>query len=686
MMSSESQLVRFIKVMKLCTSSFQDFTDRQYSSRMSAWLMQESFNTISACAIVLVDECFEILSSKPFERQRMTEGVIQLLLSIIAVPLSSVTLLRALGSVSQVLEKAGAACFLQAVGNNLQHWGRMLFTLMNSKSLSVRSMSVDLIISLFGSVYKEGGCIDEVAQVFVTVLPETVAREIALHSTNGLIHTNGCVEKCMWPLRRALADIEDANPVDDDRVETTLLPFLRQFCRICQAVVDGVFVEIRLQGENCRVVDTHIKILSGNVRPYHENGVPLPTSWMFDADEESVFEAANFFSPETSPAQKIRWLMTLKCLHESKGQWVEAAETLILCARTVADAIPHIKNVWRPSKFAPWNSGKEAVRVMAFANEYLEPFSLRNILESSSPKSDNIRPTVISFAKILTLVSKEAVSLYDKEKSMVSLAYSRLQDLLKIVMDTVEDHIFQASGGQSRRWSRHQKQNTTEEIAALRKASASINELVTKLAERMHLLAGEDNSIWSAFSNQKKSSNAIETGATYVRVTLFGKKLRRFQESTAIPTFLDWGGAHICRVPDVAMSKALRNVGSNAKNQMVEVEREISKAFAEPLLIALREEASDEKITFVNGLPDESFCKATDSEEAFLAVGVVHSRSSTDNVQAKRFHGRKGSVSNQISPTHIVTEIQVAKPFPCPLSRQPTLVTTEFLSAGAFFA
>mmetsp|Transcript_6309 Transcript_6309/g.9243 ORF Transcript_6309/g.9243 Transcript_6309/m.9243 type:complete len:135 (+) Transcript_6309:2139-2543(+) len=134
------------------------------------------------------------------------------------------------------------------------------------------------------------------------------------------------------------------------------------------------------------------------------------------------------------------------------------------------------------------------------------------------------------------------------------------------------------------------------------------------------------------------------------------------------------------------MSKALRNVGSNAKNQMVEVEREISKAFAEPLLLALREEASDEKITFVNGLPDESFCKTTDSEEAFLAVGVVHSRSSTDDVQAKRFHGRKGSTSNQFSPTHIVTEIQVAKPFPCPLSRQPTLVTTEFLSAGDFFA
>ncbi len=679
-----------MKVLKLCSSSFQGFTDKEFSSKMSPWLMQESFNTISACAIVLVDECFDNLSSKPFERQRVTEAVLDLLLSIVAVPLSSVTLLRGLGAVSQVLDKAGSTLFLDAIGDNLQHWGRMIFTLMNSTSLSVRSMAVDLAISLLGSVFKEVGCIDEVSQVFVTILPEVVAREIGLYSANELVKDMECVERCLWPLRRALADVEDADPVDDDRVDPSLLPFLKRFCRICQAIIDGVIIEIRLCGEQCEIAGTQVKIIMGKTKSYHETGLPVPISWMFDADEESLYEAASYFSPETSPTQKIRWLMTLKRLQELKGNWVEAAETLILCARTVADAVHHIKNIWRPSRFTQWHSVQQTSsrRIMTFANEFLEPFSLQSLIDPSvsARESEMLpRPTITSFGKILSIFSREAVELYDKEISMVSLAYSRLQGVLKIVMDVVEDHVLMSSGAYYRRGSRHQKQNSTEEIASLRKASASINELVTRLAERLHLLAGEDNSIWKTFAYEKKPASAIDTGAIYVRVILFGKKLRRFQESTTIPTFLDWGTPHVCRVPLVAVTKALKNAKSKVTSRMSEIEYEIARAYAEPLLIALREGASED-IKFINGIPDEGLIQNLETD-SFLAVGVVHSRSSSDNVQAKRFHAKKLSsrLGRPDSASHAVTEITVAKPFPCPLSRQQNLVTTELLSSGSFF-
>ena len=48
-------------------------------------------------------------------------------------------------------------------------------------------------------------------------------------------------------MRRALADVEGTNPLDDDRADAQLVPFLANLCRACQALIDGVLVELRLK-------------------------------------------------------------------------------------------------------------------------------------------------------------------------------------------------------------------------------------------------------------------------------------------------------------------------------------------------------------------------------------------------------------------------------------------------------
>lgn len=54
-----------------------------------------------------------------------------------------------------------------------------------------------------------------------------------------------------------------------------------------------------------------------------------------------------------------RWLFTLKSLHELKGEWAEAAEASILCAKTVAESILHNKYVCRPARFVSWNDHQQ---------------------------------------------------------------------------------------------------------------------------------------------------------------------------------------------------------------------------------------------------------------------------------------------------------------------------------------
>jgi len=650
----------------------------------------------------------------PVERKKMVRGILDLLLHIISTPQSSVTLLRALGAASHALEKVGATFFLEVVDKSAQDWGRMIFTLMNSTSLSVRTMAVDLTVSLFGGTFKEGGNMDEVALVFVTILPEVVAREIALYSIDGHIQSIDSIESSLWPMRRAIADIEDTDPIDDERVDAQLSPFLGQLCRACQAIIDGVLIELRLQGSQCMIVGTRINMMGNLSKKKGEHGVTLPLSWTFDADEESLYEASNFFIPETGPMQRLRWLLTLKSLHELKGQWVEAAEASILCAKTIAESIPHVKDVWRPSSFALWNDHQEAPwlstigmnnnalgnrQVMEFASSFLEQSSLCSLFAASPVESGGQpeRPTISVLCKIITAVSKAAIDNYDKEGGIDSLAFTRLEQLLKIVMNFVEEHAILNFGNTARQPVRINKAHGAEQNAALRKMSATINELVTKLAERMLLLAEEEGvdetASWTSKTitsprNTAISSMELNNHLFYVRMLLIGKKPKRFQESTTIPTFLDWETPYVCRVPKVAVLQAKKHLMADYDTQN-SFENEICTAFAEPFLLAMREELPYESIEFYT--------------EASVAESVDHDRENKTYLIVTLVHGEGGDISDRLSGNTFLqskkfcfrnrtpidsqnvstfTEVTVAHRFPTTLSRQPTLITTEFISAA----
>ena len=295
----------------------------------------------------------------PNEQKTIVNGILDLLLHVLTTPQSSVTHLRAVGGAIQALESFGIEMFLGIKGS-LQHWIRVILGLMNNVALSVRSIAVDFVVSLLGGAFDLSGNIDELALIFATVLPEVTAREIALHSISGQIHDLEDAERAVWPLRRSFADIEDANPLDDDRVDPQLTPLLSVFCRACQAIIDGVLIEMRLQLETCDIVGTKMKVQPSVMHT-------------FDADEESLFEAANFFMPETAPMQRIRWLMTLKSLHKAKGQWVEAAESLIMCARTISDSISHLESVWRPVRFPLWSDSRRSIWLATVCLLYTSP-------------------------------------------------------------------------------------------------------------------------------------------------------------------------------------------------------------------------------------------------------------------------------------------------------------------------
>lgn len=120
-------------------------------------------------------------------------------------------------------------------------------------------------------------------------------------------------------------------------------------------------------------------------------------------------------------------------------------------------------------------------------------------------------------------------------------------------------------------------------------------------------------------------------------------------------------------------------------------------AFSEPLLIALSRETPLENIIFGSNRPSEEqlSCEAV-GENTYLIVSIGYDSvaalfSDTDSTaknpggveQTKRLLFRN-HVQNEerISTTGSFIEYTVAREFPCPLSRQRTILQSEFISSS----
>jgi hypothetical protein len=300
----------------------------------------------------------------------------------------------------------------------------------------------------------------------------------------------------------------------------------------------------------------------------------------------------------------------------------------------------------------------------------------------------------------MTRLTKEAVTLYGQEGGLDELAYSRLEALLMILMEVLEDHGSQGIHPiiRSKRVGILDRRRHVEDEGALRKVIASISGYMTKLAERILLV-----DVGSPLSSPRSHIGSREH--FFVRVLLSGKKPSRFTESTTLPAFLEWDTPCICRVPRALVDKALQTAGRNAER----LEEVMCSAFAKPIRNALvRNDVAQNSIVFRLGnqsasesdygslvYVDLGFVQLTSGSGTDRGVAVGADRGNTlnsppqarDDMHALTYEGRNlpskhftyrkpPSASQVISSTFV--EVTVARPFPCPLSRQRSLLTSEF--------
>lgn len=334
---------------------------------------------------------------------------------------------------------------------------------------------------------------------------------------------------------------------------------------------------------------------------------------------------------------------------------------------------------------------------MSFADKFLEPELFEKALSNTAEPGKLKQPFLGDMCKLLTEVAREAVTMYDEEGGMDGLAYSRLESLLMILMEVLETHGSKRFGlGRSKIGGLASSRQHVEEEASLRKVIASLSGDMTKLAERLLLLT--EGGASSTTPRSKKETNQHY----FVRIVISGKKPVRFTESTTLPTFLEWNTPSICRVPKAIVDKAMSS-GRTTSSRFEEV---LCSLVAKPIRNALlRESIPSASIMFRLGnqsSTESDTGKAVVVDIGFVSMNFADIRLGGDpsrtidpvqkredlhesriydgrNLMSKHFIYRKPPSSSEVISSTFV-EVTVANPFPCPLSRQRGLLTSEYIA------
>jgi len=211
-----------------------------------------------------------------------------------------------------------------------------------------------------------------------------------------------------------------------------------------------------------------------------------------------------------------------------------------------------------------------------------------------------------------------------------------------------------------------------EDEAALRKVLANISGHMTRLAERLVLIVQDEPATpTGAVSHNQRLPK-------FVVVHISGHRPQRFLESTTLPPFLEFDAPCIYRLPC-----AYRHGDKGTIDARHSSPNDLCLRFAEPLLSSLRNDyransvvlstvpkfgPTEDGVTYLHVFPIES-------------VSTVDLRTTAASLPlSKSFYYQKTKVGTTGMDSVVLVEMKVANVFPCALSRQRVLITSEIES------
>lgn len=299
---------------------------------------------------------------------------------------SDLVIIRTLSLSAEVIKIFGIATFLEAVGETLQHWMRVILFLCGARRATVRIESTDLLELILRTTWECFGSFFRIRVPLLAVQTEVMERIFATAASRyyreqrkqgSVIEPFSTVsaEASLAPLWRTL-DRMETQPASQNvafrealirmagklkilyraYIATRVLSLLRGNPEGDKSEEKDFNTESKLRAARIsimRVVNAsggHSKQFLGFQGTRQDNARVAH----FEAVEDALLEAADVFSPTELPEHRFSWLRMLAELHASRKKYAEEATCHFQIHITLSQAAMLHGALWSNTPFLPW--------------------------------------------------------------------------------------------------------------------------------------------------------------------------------------------------------------------------------------------------------------------------------------------------------------------------------------------
>ncbi|ACI65622.1 predicted protein [Phaeodactylum tricornutum CCAP 1055/1] len=313
-----------------------------------------------------------------------------LYLHALALKQSDIGIIRTFQLSGEVIKIFGIKLFLDAVGETLQHWMRVISFQCGARRANVRVEATDLLELILRSTWECFGSFFRIRVPLLAVQTEVMERIVATAAARFYrdqrrlrtavdTFSNISAEASLVPLWRTLDRIEKQPASQNIAFRVALIRMSQKLKKLYRAYI-GARVLSCIQGtaaskdlEDDEVVHDYetegllranrINVLRViNASEGHSKqflgfqGTHRTTSRVahYEAVEDAFIDAADVFSATELPEHRVAWLQMLADFHASRSKSAEEATCHFFIHLTYQQAAPLHRSLWSSTAFLPW--------------------------------------------------------------------------------------------------------------------------------------------------------------------------------------------------------------------------------------------------------------------------------------------------------------------------------------------
>jgi hypothetical protein len=333
-----------------------------------------------------IDDCFDV---SRVDVVLFVRAVTSLYLHVFALRESDIVFTRTFLYSAEVIKIFGIKLFLEAVGETLQHWMRVILLHCGARRAQVRIVATDLLELILRSTWESYGSFFRIRVPLLAVQTEVMERIVATAAARYYreqrrmgsfeTFTNVGAEASLVPLWRTLDRMQKQPASQNIAFRGALIRIAGKLKKLYRAYVAArvlSFVNGRskaTQAESLKERDyaaealdraSRINILrvlnasEGYSKQFlgfqgttqqHRDSVAH-----FEAVEDALIDAADVFSPTELPEHRVAWLRMLAEFHNSRKKYAEEATCHFHIHTTLHLAARLHGSLWSNTPFLPW--------------------------------------------------------------------------------------------------------------------------------------------------------------------------------------------------------------------------------------------------------------------------------------------------------------------------------------------